>query len=301
MMLNDRLNRMVFAPDGSAGATPSAAPAPVPSASPAAAAPASSPAAPPPVAFAETLPENIRGEAAFRDIKSLDALAISYLNAQKMLGVPPANLLKLPTAPDDAAWSDVWARLGRPDAPDKYELQAPEGVSLNAEMTAAFKSQAHALGLNTQQAAKLFEWYGGQTSAVQAAAAQTREAAYSSTQAALKTEWGAAYDQNLDLATRALNHFGGPELGAYLRDSGLGNNPVLIRAFAKMGTSLTEDGVLGRATAGSLTPSPAEATQQKNAMLADKNFVAVYMNKHAPGHADAVAKIQALYQLGARA
>ncbi len=72
---------------------------------------------------------------------------------------------------------------------------------------------------------------------------------------------------------------------------------MLARTLAKLGEQLQEDGVLGRGSASAGGKSPAEAKQEINALLADKAFAGTYSNKRDPGHADAVARMQRLYEM----
>jgi hypothetical protein len=272
------LLRTVFSPDGSAAG----------GAAGAAGAGAS---------FADSLPQDIRGEAAFKDIKTLGGLAKSYLNAQKLIGHPPERLLSLPAGDDPKEWDGVWSKLGRPEAPEKYDLgKPPEGLKESPEFKTAFLKRAHETGLNGKQAKALYDWYATEAIAAGTASRTAAAAKQTEAEAKLKTEWGTAYDQNLTLAKNALRHYGDADLIAAL-DDGLGNDPRVIRVFAKLGKQLTEDGLVGKTGgADGARLSPAEAQQQINALKADKTFTTAYMDKRAPGHADAVDRMSRLYQ-----
>ena len=115
--------------------------------------------------FAETLPADIRGDAAFRDIKDLGGLAKSYLHASKLIGRDPKSVLALPGADDQKAWGEVYDRLGRPPAPDKYQLKAPtlpEGMSVNETLQKNFVAKAWELGFTDKQVGALYDWWNGQ-------------------------------------------------------------------------------------------------------------------------------------------
>lgn len=267
---------------------------------PAVAAPPPSPAPAAPVAFAEQLPADIRGEAVFANIDSLDKLAKGYLHAQRMIGVPADRVLKLPDAPDSPDWAGVWAKLGRPEAPDKYELTDPDGIQADAEFKSAFLRTAHESGLTATQARKLFDWYGGEAKTrLEAVTAQQRQVTETNV-AALRQEWGAAFDQKLTQAKAALQHYADPAMAQLLERTGLGNDPAVVRMFAKLGAQLAEDGVIGRAAAPS-SYSPAEATQQINARMADPTFRSAYLDKRHPQHAERVAEMARLYEMKAAA
>lgn len=273
-----------------APATPPAPAAPPPAASP--------PATPPaPVAFAETLPEDIRNEAAFRDIKDLGALAKGFLGATKLIGGRPEDLIKLP-GPDDAeGWNAVHARLGRPEKPDGYGFKAPEGVTVDAALQGAFGTTAHQLGLTAKQATGLFEWWNGANGEAAKAAETARAAAEEQAIAGLKTEWGDAFKEKLGLANEALLHYGGQELADAMRAS-FSLDPRFVRMMSKLGAGLKEDGLIGGGNggggAGAL--SPAEARQQIGGLEADPTFVKAYTDKHAPGHAEAVQRMARLHE-----
>ena len=50
---------------------------------------------------------------------------------------------------------------------------------------------------------------------------------------------------SLSVLKKALDQFGTPELRALLNDSGMGNNPEVIRAFYRVGKAISEDKFVG--------------------------------------------------------
>ena len=267
----------LFAEDAGGGAAPPAAPA-----------------------FAETLPEAIRGEAAFKDIKDLGTLASSYLSAQKIAGDPNAYV-KLPTGSEDAAaWDAVYNKLGRPEAADKYTLKMPDGAAIDDTLKGGFQSAAHKAGVTQAQAQALFDWYNGAAASAATQSSQQTQARVEAGIQSLRTDWGAAFDANLALANQAIDHYGGTKLVAELQAgglTGLGNSPELARVLARIGQGLKEDGLVGRGSGGAGDVlSPAEAQQQINALQTDKTFTAAYMDRRHPGHAEAVTKMSRLYE-----
>lgn len=288
---------VAWAPEGGADGAAAAGAAAPPAAAPAPGAAAAASTTPPaPVAFAEQLPEDIRGEAAFRDIKDLAGLAKSYFHAQKLIGRDPSTLLPIP-APDDAAGQEaLYARLGRPEKPEGYKLPAPpEGLAANPELQTGFQQAAHKAGLNETQARTLVEWWNSQAATMTKAQAETAQRTETEATSALKQEWGAAFDEKLHLAKSALAHYGDEKLLAYLEQTRLGNDPAVLRMFAKIGGQLAEDGVVGRGE-GAGRSSPVEAQQQIAGLQSDKGFMKAYMDRRDPGHEAAVKKMQGLYE-----
>lgn len=257
-----------------------------------------------PVAFAETLPEDIRGEAAFKDIKDLGALAKGYLHAQKLIGRDPNSVLALPAPEDEAAWNGVYDRLGRPAAPDKYQLgavQLPEGLQQDERLRTQFLDNAHKAGLSNKQADALYQWYQAEVITAHQAEQTAYQQSLAQADAELRSVWGAAYEQNLGLARQALAHFGDAALVQELNagDRPLGNSPKLAQLFAKLGKQLQEDGLIGKGGGGGDTLSPAEARQQINALYqgTDPQWLKAYRDKSAPGHKDAVERMRQLHEM----
>ncbi len=245
--------------------------------------------------FLDSLPADIRGDVAFKDIKDVGALAKAYLHGQKLIGRDPTTVLALPAANDDnAAWDAVYARLGRPDKPDGYQLADVAGFQADAALRDKFLDTAHKAGLSARQANALYAWYGQANVEAAAASAAQQRAAGQAAVTALRQEWGQAFDEKTLDARTAVRHYGGDALVALLDQSGLGDNPVLARAFAQAGAALREAKIVG-GESGQRSFSPAEARQQINTLQADKAFVEAYRDPRNPGHKDAVARMSALY------
>src|SRR5579885_1096121 len=137
------------------------------SAPPAPNAPAPQAAAPedPTAAFLAQVPENIRGEAYFKDIKDVPTLALKAYPQAKLIGRDPETMVVIP-GPDDAeGWARLWQKLGRPEKPEEYKFaapQLPEGLTLDESLHQAFTAKVHELGLSQRQAEQLIS--GGTSS-----------------------------------------------------------------------------------------------------------------------------------------
>lgn len=154
---------------------------------------------------------------------------------------------------DDAAVEEVeafYARLGRPPTPDGYRIAVPPSDGEAGARLASFLAAVHAAGAPQATVQATIDWY--RQASIEAAAESTRRAAAARAEAdqALRREWGAGYDRRLGLAQRALRHFGGAELAARLDRSGLGNDPALVRTFARIGEALAEDSLVSGDSAG---------------------------------------------------
>lgn len=212
----------------------------------------------------------------------------AWYHAQRAIGAD-----KIP-APKDGVWDPVaLEKLGVPKDPSGYQIKRPElpaGVTYDENFEKAALPILHKMGIPPAGAQALVDLYAGHVAQQGKAMADQQAAQATETVAALKTEWGKAYDQNIALAGRAVKHFGGDALVEALNTSGAGNLPELIRAMSKVGELLGED-TLKTGQSGGMMLTPAEA-------LAEANKV---MNSPEYTHPDkaiqmaAVAKAEALF------
>ena len=212
-----------------------------------------------------SVPEEIRGHKSLEHITDVGALAKSYVNAQSMIG---ADKLAIPGKhATDEDWGEVYRRLGRPDAPDGYELdnEMPEGIEQSDDMLNWFKSAAHEAGLTPSQAQKLLGGYnqflGTQVGADEGQIQQMRE----TTEVELKKEYGAAYADRITNGNAAMQEFGSAELSEIQLADGrlLGDHPGIIKMMVNVSefinSKIGEDVLAGTKSSGGLTPDDAKA------------------------------------------
>lgn len=261
--------------------------------------------------FHAQLPEDIRGEASLQDIKDLNSLAKGYVNAQKMIGssirIPSEDagveakeefykklesvqgVVRLPDTDNKEAMDAFYGRLGRPDTADNYRIEAPEG---SEQAVNEFKQIAHQIGLTNEQASKLVGFELEKAKQAQEAAT----AAYDSAQSTLKDAWGNDYDNRLKGAKEAAAMYAGkyPDAMKQLIEGPAGNNPALLSMLSELyGTMKESQAVIGNRSI-SYGHSPDEALGQISDIRSNKNHP--YNIKKHPEHANAVAKVQALYK-----
>lgn len=249
-----------------------------------------------PPAGAEWLPEEYRADPVFKDIKDTASLAKSYKHAASMVGLDKGAVLRLPDRDDAPEWGEVWGRLGRPEKPDGYGLKAPH-EALPAEMLTAFGERAHAAGLSKRQAETVVGFYGEQLAGIEKAQAEAAEKATAEAQAALKGEWGNAYEEKIGEVRRLLEIAGGPDVVKAVNEAGLGRSVPFLKAMVALAGQVREpDGLKGGASGGmGRTMTPAEAQAQIGAKQRDAEFQKAYWTADHPGHAEAVREMNALF------
>ncbi|MDR3418688.1 MAG: hypothetical protein P4L83_21150 [Nevskia sp.] len=254
------------------------------------------------------LPDEYRADPAFKDLADVGALAKSYRHAVSLVGADRAELLQMPKDGPDDKW-DGWARLGRPEKPEGYQIdKPPEGVPETAMAT--FRQRMHAAGASQKQVGEALAVYSDVAAAQQAEldkvglTADRQKALFGAvlpqekalTQ--LKGEWGAAYDAKLAGAVRAVRELGGGDLITLLDATGLGNHPLILNAFAKAGERMAEPAGLkggsGGQMQGPLTPELAKAEIQK--LSGDTAFFAKMGNAQHPEHKQAMERWNELHR-----
>jgi len=212
------------------------------------------------------LDASIKDHPCLKDFKDPLDVAKSYVNVQKLIGVD-----KLPIPPADAKpevrdqfLNIVFDRIGRPKEAKDYkitEIKLPDGVSAKTDpaFVEELKTTAHKLGLLPNQVDGLYSWYmnkaGSKAKEIEDSTVKARQDA----EAALRSEFGAAYDGKVKKAQELLNKFAGDDYKALL-DKGLGNDPAVIRFMAKMAEAISEDTF--QKGSGEATMTPAEAQKE---------------------------------------
>jgi hypothetical protein len=238
----------------------------------------------------ESLPEELREDATLKSIPDFPSMAKMLVSGQKMIG---ADKIIVPGKEStDEDWGKIFDKLGRPEKSEGYALakpELPEGMPWDDASVLAFQEVAHKTGLLPKQTKDLYDWYNGITKDIYTENQRVTQEAYDGAVAALKKEWGAAYDQKLELARTAVKAFAGEDDVKAL-DEGMGNDPRMIKLFATIGAAISEDRLKGV----NQINTPTEVQGEINKILGDPKHP--YHDKKHPDHAAAVSAMQNLYK-----
>jgi hypothetical protein len=212
----------------------------------------------------DALPEDIRGNENFLKYTSLESFAKGHLNAVGMLGKPYE--LKVPDGEDERG--DFYNKLGRPDSSEGYKFADLDGVPeelqnfVNGRVD-SFRTLAHTEGLSDRQATNLYDWFiqGNITDSEQKI--KDREQKMTEANDALKAEWGEMYKPHSASAIVAVKEFVGEDFARMLDETGLGNDPHLIKAFFNIGKGMMGDKFLELGHTGDSTPQELESEINK--------------------------------------
>lgn len=197
-----------------------------------------------PIDWKVTLPDDLRASPELGKYKTLEEMAKGHVEQAKLVGrkalAPPD---KDSTPEQVAAWRKA---LNVPEDPSGYftaGVKLPEiaaDPSWNKDVEKHLLTEMHKLHATPAQVQTVLSIYGSME-------AEKRDSAVKETQAAsqeLRRELGANYDASLGRANRAIQEFGGGDLVARYDSTGMGRDPVNVRAWIKVGNALVESGAM---------------------------------------------------------
>ena len=230
----------------------------------------------------------------FRAYKTPSDLAKAHAHLTALKGATAAELLKIPSKPQDQApddWAPIHKALGVPDDPKDYKIElAPEAAADTPELAnilrelgskAKFTPQAMDAVIST------LNDLGKKAAEAEAAqlTAQTKEVTDT-----LTKEWGAAAEGNKRAIGKLIRDANGGQLDeAAMADleGTLASNLTLSRAFAyaigKMAEPEAPEGA-GREAGAAKAMTPKEATAALNAFHGDSEKMAALQNRNHPQH-----------------
>jgi len=215
------------------------------------------------------------------------SLLESYRNLEKFQG-GAKSLVEVPGEDADAsAMAKFFDRLGRPESPDGYGFEVPEGG--DETMAKWFGETAHQYGLSTKQAQSIFNEFNQMMGArsEEFEANQRIEAEQSID--SLKREWGRDFDKMLASGQKAVSALGYDEAALSALESKMGT-AEMMKLFSAVGAKMGEDAFVDGKTSGGFGTTPAQARVQVSELKADPQF----MDRYLSGDKAAIEKMQRL-------
>ena len=236
----------------------------------------------------DTLPDELKNDPTLENYKDVESLAKTVVHQQKMMGN------RIPIPKNDEEKAELYSKLGRPDEADKYDLAIPDTHRQHFNDTSInnFKNVAHKIGLNNDQVNALIDYQVQELDAQQnflnAGATNQKE----EVEANLKKEWGYDFDKNLRQAQRAMSVYADDDI-IQLMNTEVGNNPAVIKLFARLGADVTED-MAQNTQNNSLQASPLDAKQEIQQIMADTSHP--YFDASNVEHNNAVEHMRQLHE-----
>ena len=228
-------------------------------------------------------------------------LVRQFRDLEAMVGPDQVRMPGADATPEEI--NAFWSRMGRPETPDGYNIAPGDSASGYDSMLADwFRDAAHAVHMPADMAESLHDRFREQAAEASAGYWQQAEQERQESEAVLRHEWGRSFDARIEDAQRAVNWLGGDTLKQVFNETGLGDHPALIRAFADMGRLLAGGGGNTAPNApATAAPSPTGgATQAQREILrlrSDDKFMAAYGDRTHPSHDIAQEQMDELYSV----
>ena len=235
-----------------------------------------------------SLPSDLANDPTIAQFKDVESLAKTVVHQQKQMGS------RIPLPKTDDEYKELYGKLGRPDEPAGYEMKVPEGMDayFNENIMGEFRNVAHNIGLSQNQVNALMEYQASMVTAEIDNQPSILAAQKEETESVLKQEWGIDYDKNIRAAQRALQVYGDPEI-MELMNTTAGNNPAVVKLFARLGAEVTED-MTQNTQNNNLATSRLDAQDEISDIYSNPEHP--YFNGSHPDHRAAVEKVRQLHE-----
>lgn len=214
-------------------------------------------------------------------VKLATAVTQSYAEAQKFVGAPTNELIRMPKPGDEAGIKAMWQRLGAPVDAAGYDftgVKVSEDDATNTAFHERMRSTAAALNLPKDVATSLAAALAKQQTDQAAEVAATGTAALEAAKAELRKNWGANFDANKFVAARAAQALGVDAETMNALESQIGYNKVM-EMFRSIGTKIGEDKfVVGPGGGGDKVMTRDQAVAQKQTLMQDQAWVKSYLD-----------------------
>jgi hypothetical protein len=232
-------------------------------------------------AFINSLPDEFKQDPIFANFDDWGGVAKSYANAAKLVGMDKNQILALPKESTPEAMAPIWDKLGRPADTKGYDIEQYKEV-LPPEVLGKYADIAHKNGVSKAAFNSMIGEFVNESVSGQKMMAEQQEQQIGQWQQEVKKELGAAYDEKMNFARKAVETFGLTEV--VQQNMAVFENPALVKALITIGEKTSEGMVLanGSVTHGKL--APAEAKMELAKFTSDSENVKIMMDKSHPQH-----------------
>jgi len=219
----------------------------------------------------------------------------SHRSLEKLIGVDPKSVVRIPKAGDLEGQNAFYKQLGRPDTADKYDL----GEGLDPAYAGAAKEFFHKAGLSNEQAKAVVAANNEYLAGMREQQAKDYQLGVEAGEQQLQNEWRGGYDRMINQATQTAKMLGFTAEMIDGLESKMGYADTL-KFLANLGNKISEDSFVSadggkKQFAGTLTPQ--EATREWDQLKLDQNFLKALMDGDNPGHKAARDKQTRLFQI----
>lgn len=206
------------------------------------------------------------------DISSPDKVAIAaskaHMEAERFIGAPSNELLRIPKDTDEAGKKAFWSRLGTPADAAGYDFSTLKDAGGKALVSDALADALRGIGAATYTPKDTITRIAGEivkfNQSQETARIADQQAKIDVDRVAIKKDWGVNFDANLFIAKQAAAKLGFTEEAVNALQNVAGYKAVMT-ALHNVGTKIGEDKFvsLNGAVPGVLTKTQAQAKRSE--------------------------------------
>lgn len=170
----------------------------------------------------------------------VDEMGKAYSNLEKLMS--SQDRITLPTGDDDEEGHERLYAALRPKEADNYDFgdrpEMPEGLQYDEEGESSYRNLAFANGLSPKQARGVYDGYVKLKLQEHAAYAKARAEQREQLNHAMQREYGDGLNAAVRRAGTTMEKYADPDFRAYLNETGLGNDPRMIRFMERVGKDM---------------------------------------------------------------
>lgn len=236
--------------------------------------------------WASTLEDTLKNEPSLHKFKDVNSLAKSYMELEKSRGKSPFPGPKS-TEEERIAF---YRKAGVPD-PKEYSLDH-KTFGLDDKVAEELKDLASKNGIAPHALAETLKFIQGKHSKTMEDGQAQLKAQWNDQVAAIKTEYGTAFDKYKNLAKEVAKEVYSPEQLKHIQESGLAKEPMFVkllmdRAKYKYGEEMIDDDH----TSKGVVATPAAIETRIGEIMSDKD----YFDPQASRHNSLVQELEKLY------
>lgn len=226
----------------------------------------------PPTEWTTGFTDELKGYVQNKGFKGPQDILESYRNYEKLQGVPQERIIKLPEDMSSPEGRQVWERLGRPKDAKDYKIEIPKEHG-DAALAEELRAIADKNNFTHSQIEGLVGWWNGRTEAGMKAMTEAETMTKNNADQTLRKDWGAAYEQNRNIADNAARTLGLGEKEVTALAKALGPD-VALKTLLKLGKATGEADFVSTSNgaAGNGLMTPEQAKSRINELMVDPSF-----------------------------
>jgi len=169
-----------------------------------------------------------------------------------------------------ADWDKFYAKLGRPESPDKYEFPIEDNTGLDNDFLGKFKSKAYEAGVSQRQAKDMFDWYQSEIKGTEERYLRESEAQKEKALTDLKDRWGSTYDRKLEEVQGFARQIMSDNPGFEEKFVKYGNDPDFIDIIDKVKNKYVKEDYINNSRQSFVDKSDVQSEARK--LMADEDY-----------------------------